>query len=145
MLGSPRKPRFSLRSGAAVVEMALLLPLLVFLCVISVDFARIFYFSQTISNCARNGALYESDAYNRAESPYKSLEEAALADAGNLNDPANPPNVTSSGGVDSTGVPYVEVTVQYKFKTVSRFPGVPSTMLVRRTVRMSQAPSNPKQ
>ena len=48
--------------------MALLLPLLVFLYVIGVDFARVFYYSQVIENAARNGALYASDpkapAYN---------------------------------------------------------------------------------
>src|SRR5262245_7746433 len=44
MLGSPLSTRPARRGGAAAVEMALLLPLLAFLCVISVDFARIFYY-----------------------------------------------------------------------------------------------------
>lgn len=123
--------------------MALLLPLLAFLCVIAVDFARVFYYSQTIANCARNGALYESDPYVRAEAPYSSLEEAALADAENLNDPANRPVVTRSDGVDSEGYPYVEVMVSYQFQTVTRFVGVPTTLTIRRSVRMSQAPPNP--
>lgn len=143
MLVSTPQRRRARRTGAAAVEMAVLLPVLVFLSVISVDFARIFYFSQTITNCARNGAMYQSDPYFRAESPYKSLDEAALADAGNLNDPNNQPTVTSTSGTDSSGIAYVEVTVSYQFRTITNFPGVPSLVTVQRTVRMSQAPLNP--
>ena len=36
------------RSGAAVVELAVLLPLLVLCFVLAVDFARVFYFSLTL-------------------------------------------------------------------------------------------------
>ena len=132
------------KRGAATVELAVLLPLLAFLCVIAVDFARVFYFSQTIANCARNGALYASDVYVRAESPYKTLEEAALADATDLSDPANRPTVTQSTGYDANGHTYVEVTVRYQFQTISNFPGVPRTMALQRTVRVTQAPLNPK-
>jgi Flp pilus assembly protein TadG len=38
------------RSGASAVELALLLPFLVFLFVITVDFGRIFYYSLTLTN-----------------------------------------------------------------------------------------------
>src|SRR5262245_22678275 len=135
MMVSTSSTRGVRRDGVAVVELALLLPLLVFLCVIAVDFARVFYFSQTITNFARNGALYESDAYNRAESPYQNLHDAALADATNITgDPGNPPTVTSASGVDAQGFPYVEVTVHYKFKSLTNFPGVPRTMSLQRTV-----------
>jgi Flp pilus assembly protein TadG len=125
------------------VELALLLPFLCFLFVIAVDFARAFYFSLTLSSCARNGALYLSDEYARAQSPYRSVEEAALADAANLNDAANPPRVTSTTGTDGAGYPYVEVTVTWQFRTITNFPGVPSAVSLARTVRMRQAPPNP--
>jgi Flp pilus assembly protein TadG len=71
------------RWGAAAVELAVLLPLLTFLFVITVDFARIFYYAQVIENCARNGAIYESNL-TTAQSPYASLQNAALADAAGL-------------------------------------------------------------
>jgi Flp pilus assembly protein TadG len=122
--------------------MALLLPLLAFLCILAVDFARIFYFSLTVANCARNGAVYASDAYVREESPYQSVEEAALADASNLTNPA--PTVSSTTGADVNGNPYAEVTVTYPFSTITRFPGIPNTVTLSRTVRMSLAPPNPK-
>lgn len=131
------------RRGVAAVELAFLLPLLVFLFLIAVDFGRIFYFSVTIGNCARNGALWQSDPYAQLESPYKTLTEAALADAFNLNDPDNVPAVTSTTGTDGSSNAYVEVTVTYRFQTLTRFPGIPSDTNLSRTVRMPVAPNNP--
>jgi Flp pilus assembly protein TadG len=144
MANLPSNPRRARRPGAAAVELAVLLPILMFLCVISIDFARIFYFSQTVANCARNGALYQSVEYLRQESRYARLQEAALADASNLNDPNNPPTVSDSTGTDANGKPYVEVTVKYKFKTLTNYIGVPSTVDLTRTVRMAKAPPNPQ-
>src|SRR5690349_9373587 len=48
------------RHGTAAVELAVLLPFLAFMFVIGLDFARVFYFSITLTNCARNGAYYGS-------------------------------------------------------------------------------------
>ncbi|HKB02092.1 MAG TPA: TadE/TadG family type IV pilus assembly protein [Gemmataceae bacterium] len=133
-----------LRHGAAVVELAVLAPFLVFLLLIAVDFARIFYAAVILDNCARNGAMYEADPYIRVESPYKTTAEAALADAPNLmSDPNNLPKVTSTTGVDEVSKPYVEVTVSHKFTTVSKFPGIPNDVTLVRTVKMARAPLNP--
>ncbi|MBO0698902.1 MAG: pilus assembly protein [Zavarzinella sp.] len=132
------------RRGAAAVEFAVLAPFLLFLMLIATDFARIFYAAVILDNCARNGALYESDPYVRAESPYKTTADAALADAPNLmSDPNNKPKVTSATGTDTAGKPYVEVTVSRQFTTVSKFPGIPNNVALSRTVRMAQAPLNP--
>jgi Flp pilus assembly protein TadG len=61
--------RFKPRRGTASVELAILLPFLTFIFLIAVNFARVFYFSQIIENCARNGALYASDLTAQALSP----------------------------------------------------------------------------
>src|SRR5262249_40059603 len=127
------------RSGVAVVELAVLLPLLMFLFVITVDFARVYYFSVTLTNCARAGALYAYDPVAAVESPFTSTSEAALADATNL---SPQPVITSQNGVDAAGLAYVDVTATYPFTTVSNFPGVPSLQLSR-TVRMYMAPIIP--
>src|SRR5436190_10912754 len=111
------------RRGAAVVELAVLLPLLVFLFVVAVDFARIFYYSVTLTNCARAGAMYASDPTTSAESPFASTQAAALADATNLT-PA--PTISTTSGVDAAGRPYVEVTAAYTFRTITGLPGVPN-------------------
>jgi Flp pilus assembly protein TadG len=121
------------RPGVAVVELAILLPLMAFLFVIAVDFGRIFYYSLTVTNCARNGAVYGFDPTAAAlVSPYTSIQDAALSDAGNL---SPTPTVTSQTGTDSSGN-YIEVTVSYTFYTITQFPGVPNSVDITRTVRM---------
>jgi Flp pilus assembly protein TadG len=137
---SPREG-YRRRSGVAAVELAILLPLLTFLFVISIDYARIFYYSVTIENCARNGALYGSDPIFAAQSPYTSISQAALADATNLNPP---PSVTSTNGTDKSGNTYVQVTVSWQFQTITNYPGVPDVVNLNRTVEMRIAPILPK-
>ena len=133
------------RAGIAAAELAVLLPLLTFLFVIGLDFARLFYATTTIANCARNGALYEADPYTRAESRYPTVQEAALADASNLvtKDPTNPPTVSSVSTADGSGRAYVDVTVAYEFRMIVDYPGIPARIPVSRTVRMPRAPLNP--
>jgi hypothetical protein len=94
----------------------------------------------TVENCARNGALYASDPVAASQSPYTSTTQAALADASNLNPQ---PTVTSTNGVDSSGNSYVEVTVNWQFKTITNYPGVPNPVNLSRTVRMRIAPTTP--
>ena len=129
------------RRGAAVVELAVLLPLLAFIFIISVDFARVYYYSITVTNCARAGAMYASDPTTASESPYPSVQAAALADATNL---TPTPAVTSTSGTDTSGRGYVEVTVKYTFHTITGFPGVPNDVELARTVRMNISASIPK-
>lgn len=127
------------RAGTAV-ELALLLPLLGLLFLITVDFARLYYHYSIVTNCARNGALYGSDPTSASESPYTNLSAAALADAPDLNPQ---PSVSSANGTDSSGNPYVEVTVAYPFTTISNYPGLPNPINLTRTVRMRVAPATP--
>ena len=128
------------RRGSTAVELALLLPLLGLLFLITVDFARLYYHYSIVTNCARNGALYGSDPTAASESPYADLTAAALADAPNL---SPQPTVSSSNGTDSSGNPYVEVTVVYPFTTISSYPGLPNPIELTRTVQMRVAPAAP--
>lgn len=128
------------RSGVAAVELAVMLPFLMFLFVVAVDWSRIFYFSVIVNNCARNGAVWAVDPWSTNRSPYATLTDAALADAPNLNPP---PKVTTATGVDDYGS-YVDCTVSFEFQTVTNYPGVPKTNPIVRTVRVYQAPRLPK-
>jgi Flp pilus assembly protein TadG len=147
------------RPGAAAVEFAVLLPFLVFMFVIAVDWARIFYYSIAVENCARNGALFMSQQQSAktVASPYTDsgmvnlyvtakdpVTAAALADAPDL---TPTPTVTSTTGSDSNGT-YVEVTVSYPFQTMSGLSFlnflVPQSTDVTRTVRMYVPPESPK-
>jgi Flp pilus assembly protein TadG len=124
------------RRGAAAVELAVLLPFLTFMLVGGVDFARVFYYSLTLSNCAREGALYASlDATHAADTT--GTQNAALADASEFS-PA--PTVSSVTGTDSSGNPVVTVTVTYSFQTITSYPGIPSPISLVRTVQMRILP-----
>lgn len=129
------------RKGAAAAELAILLPFLCFLFVVAVDYCRIFYFSVTVQNCSRNGALYACDPLEPGQSSYADVTASARADAPNVS-PA--PGVTSANGVDADGNSYVEVTVTHTFNSVTKYPGIPSSVDLSRTVRMRKLPQVPK-
>ena len=129
------------RRGSASVELAVLLPFLSMLFVIALDWARIFYAAVVVDNCARNGAMWAVDPYAMTQSPYTTIQDAALADAPNL---TPQPTVTSASGTDANGRSYVDCTVSYAFQTLTNFPGVPHSTAVTRTVRVYQAPQVPR-
>jgi len=135
-----RHPQRNDRRGVAAVELAVLSPFLMFLFVLAVDYGRIFYSSVTITNCARAGAIYASDPFEQTESPYTSIQQAALAEAPNF---TPQPTVSSATGSDAVGDPYVDVTVIGQFQTMTRYPGVPQSTTLRRTIRMRVAPAAP--
>jgi Flp pilus assembly protein TadG len=123
----------------AAVELAVVLPFLCFLFIVAVDFARIFYFSLTVVNCARNGAVYGSQDPTHAVDT-SGISAAAVMDAGNL----DPTLLTVSSKTDSAANPtYVDVTVTYPFSTITNFPGIASTTTLTRTVRMLVVPLTP--
>jgi len=128
------------RQAAAAVELALLLPVLTFLLIISVDFARLYYHYVTITNCARNGALRLADPVAQSTSKYATVDAAARADATNLD--SSKLTVTSKTGVGGDGNPYVEVTVIYQFPLVTTYLGF-NAQTLSRTVRMRTAPITP--
>jgi Flp pilus assembly protein TadG len=146
------------RDGAQVVELALLLPFLAFMFIIVLDWARIFYYSITVSNCARNGALYMAfqQSASTTTAPYTDsglvnlyvnaanpVTAAALADASNL---APAPTVATNTGSDTYGN-YVEVTVAYAFQSVTGFSvppfSVPPNTSLSSTCRMYVCPETP--
>jgi Flp pilus assembly protein TadG len=132
------KPRKT-RHGAAAVELALLLPLLCFLFVIAVDYARVFYFTMTVTNCARSGAIYGYQNPTNANDQ-TGIAAACNMDAGNLD--ASQLTVTSS--TDSATSPtYVIVTVTYPFSTITNFPGITSTTNISRSIRVTVTPLTP--
>jgi Flp pilus assembly protein TadG len=134
------KPFRRRRSGAAVVELALLLPLLVLCFLLATDFARVFYFSLTLTNVARAGAVYASDPTFAAESSFSSVSAAALADATNL---SPQPTITQTNGTDESGRSYVDVSAAYTFTSVAAIPPLPNQVNLTRTVRMFVSPKTP--
>lgn len=124
------------RRAAATVELAFVLPLLLFLFVAGMDYARVFQAAVIVSNCARNGALYASDSNVAFSLPYETVEEAVAADASGL----TPLTVSIQEGVDLHGYGWVEVTVKYPFRTVIALTGIASQIDITRRVRMRKLP-----
>src|SRR5438046_5718908 len=108
--GGPRCRPARRRRGAALVELSLLLPLLIFLLLAGMDYSRVFYAAVVVANCARNGALYASDPNVADRSPYDTLQDAVQAYATDL---AGQLQVSTTQGLDSAGYGRLEVTVVY--------------------------------
>jgi Flp pilus assembly protein TadG len=128
------------RRGAAAVELAVLLPLLLFMSMVIVDFSRLVYAQVTIQNCARNGATYEfcAAAGTSLTSPWSSLSAAVTADAANLT-VANITCSASSPGSSTNN--YVTVTVTYPFTLISlgalgKEPAIPTSLTLTQTATM---------
>jgi len=131
------------------VELALLLPFLMFTFIAAVDYARVFYYSLTISSCARSGAIYGSQSTTYSLDT-TNIKAAALAEAPSLS-PAptvDDPVLTS----DSAGN-YISVTVHYSFRTIGIYPstankytlsGFSDPLTLTRTVQMRVAPVTPR-
>jgi Flp pilus assembly protein TadG len=127
------------RRGLAAVELAIMLPFLVFIFVAGFDFARIFYFQVTVTNCARNGAWYgQLDATHAADT--SGIQAAAQADASNLN-PL--PKIDSTTWTDAKSVQWVKVTATYTFSTVVSWPGIPPSVTLVRSCQMRVEPLTP--
>jgi Flp pilus assembly protein TadG len=125
------------RRGLASAELAVVLSTLVFICVATCDYARSVYDAVTVANGARNGALYAADSAFAATTPYTSIQQAALADCGNL---SPTPTVSSTTSTDASGNNYVAVTVSYAFQSSVNYPGLPGSFTITRTVKMAISP-----
>jgi Flp pilus assembly protein TadG len=141
-----RLPSARSRTGSAAVELAVVLPFLAFLFVITIDFARIFYVSLTLSSCARNGMIYASNIANYSgwegsSSQISSVQQAAVADGTSLNPALTTSNVSVVTGT-SNGHSVVTVTVSYTFSTITNFPTVPS-VTISRSEQTRVAPAAP--
>ena len=125
------------RRGTAAVELAILLPFLIFLSMATVDFARVAYVQITLQNCARNGALYEFNSMVGLPIPggWTSLSEAVQADAGALTVSAT----ATSPGSSSNNTVTVTATASYSLIALSSLPGsgsVPGTVSLTQSATM---------
>lgn len=127
------------RHGAACVEFALVIPLLMYLVGIGVDWARAFYYHLTIANAARSGAIWACDspanAANTAQIQTEAMRDCTSLGAG----------VTVSSSTYTAGsIDYVKVTVSYAFQPVSGLPGTPATQTIYQSCEMRIIPTAPR-
>jgi Flp pilus assembly protein TadG len=129
--------------GAAAAELALVLPVLAFILIGTIDFCRLFFAYTTVTNAARNGALWASDPLAPTQSPYATVQAAALADANQLNPALTATNVTKASGTDGHGNATVIVTVEYQFQMLSSYLGMSSVSMTRQvTMRVASVVPN---
>jgi Flp pilus assembly protein TadG len=123
--------------GQSLVELALLLPILVFGLIGAADLARAFALQLAIQNGARAGA--EAYAINFAPTPAmagaRAMDEITRTPGVNPNivQVTTPTRAQHADGTDCTSTPTVAnpcfytVTVQYEFHTIVPWPFIPNT------------------
>ena len=120
------------RRGAAMAELAILLPVFLFVMMATIDYARLFSALATLSDCARDGALYYASHVNDLADH---VTQATLADATNLTNPVPTVTLTKSA-VAPDGSSFVSVRVDYQFSTLFVHPSIPHVTELTRTVTM---------
>src|SRR5262245_29999830 len=135
-----RRPSSVCRNGTVSVELAVLLPLIMFLAVIGVDYARIFSRALILETASRNGVLWAADDLAHSQN------DAGIIAVVNkdLTDTSPAPTITITRYTHTDGFNYVQVKVEQTFTTVTAFPGVPSTSTLSRTTDMRVKPTTPK-
>lgn len=150
--------RFFSESGQSLVELALLAPILVLLVIGVVEMGRYYYLSIVLGNSAEAGALYGAQSLGQSADT-TGIQTAADNDFQSNGQPVGNLTVTSStacgcdsggsiisavcngtltAGTCSTGhwVAAVQVTATATFTALTKFPGIPKSLTVTRTVTM---------
>ncbi|MCH8025995.1 MAG: pilus assembly protein [Chloroflexi bacterium] len=139
-----RRPRTNTRKrgdrGQALVELAMIAPVLIIIMLGVIDYGRIYFAYVSVTNGARNGADYAAIGPTEAADT-AGIKAAALTDTSDLLDQsATNPDVAVVTANDSQGSLYADVTMTYTFTTLFPWPGLPTSINVERTVRSRVAP-----
>ena len=136
--------------GGAMVEFALVLPLLFLMSMGGTDFGRLFYHAVTVANAAATGAFYGGQsriaAANESAQEQRAIDDAVNIDgvtasaSGFCECPGDPPapisclQAANYNACDGYGLPrvYVRVNALKNFQTIGTYPGVPDNTAVRR-------------
>ncbi len=124
--------------GQSSVELALMLPILVLLLLIGMDFGRMLYAAIEVSNAARAGAQYGAQSLITAADS-AGMQAAAVADGSNVSGltatatqctcAAGSLVPTCSAGYDCStysSATFVTVNTSATFTTFATYPGLPS-------------------
>jgi Flp pilus assembly protein TadG len=117
------------RRGIAAAEAAILLPVLVFAFVVTIDFCRVYVCTQTLQACADTGVRYAAGvSRGTSGSATTDAENAAVAAGVSL----NPQLATSNVNVNIQNNT-ATVTVTWTFSTFIPYPFMPSQITITRT------------
>src|SRR5437867_1729893 len=127
------------QSGAALIEFALILPLLLLLLLGGMDLGRVYYYAMAVTQAARAGAQYGAASVARSID-FAGMEQAArdaAQDIGTVTATADrlcecsdgTPADCRTGTCGAEGRPriYVRVTTEVTFRALIPYPGIPDT------------------
>lgn len=128
------------RRGAAAIELALTLPLLLLMAFGCVELGRAVAIYCAISNAACAGAEYGS-THVCTSYTYSSWQTQVIQDVqnevqGNHGLDANLLTATVSSTAQTGGYDLTTVTASYKFQTITTWPGLPSEFTLSHSVSM---------
>jgi Flp pilus assembly protein TadG len=142
-----RKSRLGSMSGSAVVELAVVGPLMVLMALGTADFGRVLYTSIILSHAARAGAQYGAQT-NGTTADSDGIRQAALDEAADIGTvtitSARVCECTGTGSVSCTatcsgyGVPrvFVQVTASTTFRTIVAYPLIPNVVPLSVTAKV---------
>lgn len=131
-----RRPRL----GAAAVEFAIVLPILITVLLGMNDFGRFSYTDIALANSARSGAAYAS--MNQFESSTSAAWHAGVRQAA-IDELSQSPAfdtsmlvITATSTIESGGLRRVSVVAEYPFETIISWPLIPNSLDLQQTVVM---------
>ncbi|MBI5280497.1 MAG: pilus assembly protein [Candidatus Solibacter usitatus] len=136
------------QKGGAVIEMALLGPILILLTAGAIDIARVMYTGMEAATAARAGVQYGAQS-TETSTDYAGMQTTAINAAPNVSGlTATASKICTCSTIGAGTVAcnaacgsgslkaYVTVTSRIAFRTVLPYPGVPSSIPVKQTVWM---------
>jgi Flp pilus assembly protein TadG len=136
------KPHVHQRDGAATLELAVVMPLVLLLAFACVDFGRVVHAYVIVSNAARCGAEEGSMNYftNYTRSSWETNVKEAVSDEmqGLHGFDSTKLQTTITTATDSDGLFRITLQATYPFQTIVNWPGVPSQVTLSRSVVMRQ-------
>jgi Flp pilus assembly protein TadG len=138
---SPSAVRRAERRAIAAVEFALVLPILLLFCMITVDCGRFGFTHIAVMNAARVGAEWgATNATSPLSSNWRTQVQAAMlaemADVSNFNSSQFTTTITVTA--DSYNLNCVTATAAYKFTPLLSWPGVSGPLPVSATMCIRQ-------
>ena len=138
--GAARPTAHPQRRGAAAVELAIVLPILVTVLLGATDFGRFSYSAIAVANAARSGAARGS--MNPLDSKTQAAWQTAVKQAA-IDELSQSPafdtsklTVTVTSTIESSGSRRVSVQATYPFKTIVNWSFLPSSFNLQQTVVM---------
>jgi Flp pilus assembly protein TadG len=140
--------RLRCEGGGAVVELALVTPILAALLLGALDFGRVFHYALAVTGAAHAGAQWGSTSLANSQN-FSQMKTIAESHAPGLGVTATATSICRCGSGTATPNPqacnsgctgtlrvYASVTATRTFTTIVNYPGIPRTTAITRTAQL---------